>query len=341
MSSIRQIARACGVSPMTVSFVLNDAPGQVGEETRERVLRAVRELGYRPTAKKHDRSESAPCTLGIVAGVAGDSLTVPGYYNSIVASVLRHADSLQHNVTIFSNTLFETEPRKRIRSYSDGRCDGLMLIAPAHGSGLVGALRERGTPLVVIGSSEDDSVSYVDVANVTATVTLVTALAARGHTRIGFINGPAFVYSTRQRLTGYLNAMQSLNLPVDPALIADNLVREDERRAAIYEMLRLPVDRRPTAVFAWNDDVAAMVLEVAPALALRVPADLSVVGFDDDVIATKTDPPLCTVRQPFDVIGRSAARMLVRHIYDRQLTPEHELLHGELIVRGSLGAAPR
>src|SRR5579863_156015 len=123
MTTIRQVARACGVSPMTVSFVLNNHPGQVSEETRERVMRAVREMGYRPTAvKAADRRLMN--TLGVVSGVPTESLMQHGYYSRILRAALVKADATRQNVTLFSSSLLHVHTHRSIRVYCDGRCDG-------------------------------------------------------------------------------------------------------------------------------------------------------------------------------------------------------------------------
>src|SRR5271166_6498402 len=150
--TIRDVARACGVSPMTVSFVLNNKPGQVSDGTRDRVLKAVRDLNYRPSAVRRSArmaEERQIHTLGAVVGAPGDSLMEPGYYNAILNGILQGADALGQNVTLFNHSLLHRDTHRAIRVYCDGRCDGLLVVAPCIGSNLVSALRQRGVPITL------------------------------------------------------------------------------------------------------------------------------------------------------------------------------------------------
>src|ERR1051326_5915105 len=148
LPTIRQVAKACNVSPMTVSHVINGKLSEVSEETRERVLKAVRDMGYRPSPRVASVQERTICNLGVVAGVPGDTLMFPGYYTEILTHLLKATDALGHNITLFTNNLLHTDTPRSLRVYCDGRCDGLIVIAPRPGSQLVQALQARGFPFV-------------------------------------------------------------------------------------------------------------------------------------------------------------------------------------------------
>ncbi len=342
MVTIRDVARACGVSPMTVSFVINHKPGQVSEETRERVLKAVRELNYRPTAVGRSArlaEERQIHTLGAVVGVPGDSLVQPGYFSAILNSLLQGADALGQNVTLFNHSLLHRDAHRAIRVYCDGRCDGLLVVAPRIGSELVAAVRERGVPITLIGDTGDDeAVSCVDIDNEGAAYTLVTHLITLGHQRIVFIGGPAFVRSSQQRLAGYRRALSDHDLPLETGFVIDNLFHSHQIDAQVGALMSMPLPKRPTALFGWNDGTATDAAHRLQRMGLRIPDDVSVVGIDD-LEAFTINPPLTTVAQPFRTMGRRAVEALVAQINRTEKAPRH-VLPGELMIRASTGPPP-
>lgn len=337
MPTIRDVARMCGVSPMTVSFVLNNKPGQVSEETRERVLKAVREMDYRPAASEHKARDRQVLTLGLVAGVEGHSLMQPGYYQAIANGVLTAADQLSHNITFFTNTIFHNEPRKSLRVYCDGRCDGLMVLSPRPGSTLVAALHERGIPFVLIGDTGDEkTISCVDINNVQEGYQVTEYLILRGHRRIAFVGGPEFVRSSSQRHEGYCQALTAHGIPLTPDSILMNNVRPAETGSRIQHMMQVSRMERPTAIFGWNDGAAVQIMQVVQTMGLNVPGDVSIIGIDDDKLASTVNPPLTTVRQPYEAIGRQVLDILVDQIRGKNTVTQRKFLPTELIERDSV-----
>ena len=335
MTTIRDVARACGVSPMTVSFVLNNKPGQVSEETRERVLKAMRDLDYRPAALKSRARERQILTLGLVAGRGQVSLMQPGYYAYIVDGFLKAADQLRHNVTLFTHSIFPADPHESLRVYCDGRCDGLMVLAPNHGSQLVAALHERGTPFVLIGDTGDtENVSCVDIDNIEVGYHVTEYLIRQGHRRIAFVGGPEqFVRSPNQRYEGYCRALIAHGLVPDPAIAFINNNKEEEVLQRLADRICGPASQRPTAFFGWNDGYAARVMRTVQSMGLRVPEDVSIIGVDDDVIAQTALPPLTTMRQPYEEISRKAVEILVAQIRGEATTPQRVFMPTEFVLR--------
>lgn len=326
---------------MTVSFVLNNKQGEVSEETRERVLKAIRDLDYRPRAADHPSKQREILTLGLVAGVGGHSLLQPGYYSSIVNGILTASDRLSHNITLFTNSILHAAPHQSLRIYCDGRCDGLMVLAPHRDSPLVAALIERGVPVVLIGDTGDvDTVSYVDINNVANGRQLTEYLIGLGHQRIAFIGGPEFVRSSNQRYAGYCEALNGHGLVVDPELTAVSNLYPTDVDSALERMLRLPHGRRPTAIFGWNDGVASRGIDIAKSLSLRIPLDVSVVGIDDDPNVSMYVPRLTTIRQPYEEIGLAVVRTLIELVRGTASGPTHLLLPTERVEGESIAPPP-
>lgn len=320
---------------MTVSFVLNNRQGEVSEETRERVLRIVRELGYRPPTSRGATREI--CTFGVVAGIEGDSLLEAGYHNSVLHAVLAATDQLKHNLTLFTNSLFHTDTHQSLRVYCDGRCDGIIIIAPLIGSPLAEALHERGIPFVIIGD-EDPSGRYycVDLNNSQEARLITEVLIERGHRRIGFIGGPNFVNSAVLRLEGFRAAMAAHGLPVEEAYVLDNLVLNVEVEERVRILLRRPEEQRPTALVCWNDKAMQHVNRICKVLNVGVPHDLSLIGIDDEPGFANSIPPPTTLRQPYREIGRTAVSMLVEQIRGGSGTPHTRYVKGMLVLRDSV-----
>lgn len=262
----------------------------------------------------------------------------PGYYSYIVNGILRAADQLQHNVTLFTHSIFPAEPQQSLRVYCDGRCDGLMVLTPHANSNLVAALHERGTPFVLIGDTGDsEAISYVDIDNIGAGSRLTEYLIAKGHRRIAFIGGPdKFVRSVGQRYEGFCRAMAAHALTVDPAFVFMGNHREAEVMQEVVEKMRSAGAERPTAIFAWNDRVAAQAVVAMQGLGLRVPDDVSILGIDDDVMAAASSPPLTTLRQPYDAISRRVVEILVAQIRGAVTTPQRAFLPTEFVERVSV-----
>lgn len=340
MATIRDVARACGVSPMTVSYVLNNKAGQVSERTRLRVMKAIRELDYRPTALERSPEARANMTIGVLAGIPGNSLmsaSAAGYHTRIFQNILVAAEADLHNVLVFPNSLLHQDTSRAIRVYCDGRCDGLITVAPSLNDPLIAALKERGFPFVAISNlSDDPTVTCVDIDNRKEAAHAVAYLYTQGHRRIEMLRGPDFVPSARQRWEGFYQAMIEFGLHVTPIPEWDGSFWHDDVYWQALEIARRPANLRPTALFCWNDGWALRALQAMHDAGVKVPDEMSLVGLDDDFGSDTSSPPLTTFRQPYEAISRNAVRLMLEYAKDTSLPPKSLLLPAELIVRGSV-----
>jgi LacI family transcriptional regulator len=339
MTTIRDVAAACGVSPMTVSLVLNNR-GRVSAETRERVLQAVRDLDYRPGVSESSSRRKPMNVLGVMADAENASLTRPGYFNSVLNGLLAATDHFEQHVLLFTRTRQILDPYVNIRQFCDGRCDGLVVLGAQDGSELVEAIHLRGFPMVMIGASAREAIPNVDLDNLAAGARMTRTLLDLGHRRIAFVGGPDFVKSARLRHEGYRQALKDWGIECEPALEVLNIIWPHEGALQIHSMLELPAGRRPTAVFGWNDGAAIGVIHVAQSLGLRVPADLSVLGIDNDPQGAECHPALTTLRQPYGKIGQAAVELLLAQVRDSSTQIHHLTFPGDLIVRKSTAPPP-
>ncbi|BDI30251.1 LacI family transcriptional regulator [Capsulimonas corticalis] len=332
MPTIKDIARISGVSLATVSYVLNNRPGKVSPEKRERVLAAIRQTNYRPRQSLQRAALPDCLTLGLAVGSASRDI----YYQAMLDNLHNVLDALGHNSLIFTSRLFYEDPLLSIRTYCDGRCDGLIVVSPTVGNALVRTLRERGFPHILVGNSGDDALSSsCEIDNIAAARVAVGELLRLGHRRIAYCRGSHETRATWQREEGYRQILEEANIPIDDRWIGESV----GGRAWLRNLLTLPAAERPTAIFSFCDSLARDILVLIKESGVSVPGEISVVSVDD-LGAEVTDPPLTTVRQPFEEISRAAAEILLARIRDPRLGPEQRLIEGEMVRRSSVGPAP-
>jgi len=341
MPTIRDVARACGLSAATVSYVLNDSRA-VRPQTRERVLRAVRSLDYHPSAVARGLSRKRMDTIGVVFPATRESASpiTSSYYAPVLDGILEVARRERQNVT-----LFQTGPRdgarERLSAYRDGRCDGLLFVGVAEGDEVVDALAATDLPLVIVGSHGSDArPCRVDVDNEAAARAMTRYLLDLGHRRIGLVSlAPLHGAYIPLRIEGWRAALSDAGVAPCPGPLYVE-PSEDSVRDALEGFLTAPAERRPTALFCLRDVEAVRVLRVLAERDLCVPGDVTVVGFDDRADAALSSPPLTTIRQPLREKGAAATCLLLDCIAGKAVAGQEYLLSTELVVRASSGPPP-
>ena len=331
-STIHDIAARAGVSVTTVSRVLNDRP-DVSAATRATVLRLVEQAGFATNRSAR----------GLVSGRNGlIGVTVPGvqaeYFGQLVAGV---AEALYHHDLrlVLCPTLNEhTRELSLLGRLMHGTTDGAILIHPTETSEELLRVRNTEYPLVVIDPPLpiDRSIPVVGSAHWSGGRIATEHLLQLGHRRIGVITGPAPWSASMDRLAGYRSALRTAGIEPSPELEREANFMVDGGRCAAEELLALP--DRPTAIFALNDNMAVGVLHAARRHGLTVPDELSVVGVDDAGLAATVVPPLTTVRQPLQEMGRVAVSVLWRILQGQTIEAAPLLLSTELVVRASTAA---
>lgn len=329
-----EVAARADVSKATASKALN-AKADVSAATRAKVLAAAEELGYvrsdgdpgagyRPAALVAD-GLTTTYTLEVIRG-AVDAAMAAG-----VALVTQHATAEDEPVhrTPLSDEWFDLLKANRFM--------GAIVITTRLSGHQLAKAREIGLPLVAIDPANQlpPSVASIGATNWNGGVDATNHLLGLGHLRIAFIKGPRNSVPSNERLQGYLSALGMAGIAPRADLVVGAEYSYEEGLAAGRALLALPADRRPTAVFAASDTSALGVVEAAREAALRVPDDLSVVGFDDTFLAELGTPQLTTVHQPLAAMGAAAVRLLVALDRREPATLGPIRLATELIVRGS------
>lgn len=341
--TLSEIARRAETSTMAVSVVLNGARSntRVADATRQRILDVAAELKYAPNALARGLKQRRTNTLGILFSWAG-SRTIHNLYSmAVLDGVVDGAAAAGYHILLYTQPWRSTEISST--AFSDGRADGIIVVAPREPTDVVSGLVALGIPVTLVSSTSDlPEVPYVTVDNDLGVALALEHLRELGHTRIAYAGYQPNRYSMRRRAEVFRRWMKAHNLLIPETWILSDLASGSSESNAeqLRDLLRLP--ERPTAIFTANDDLAAEVLEIARSLGIVLPEQLSVVGFDDILVASLTVPKLTTIRQPLYEMGQQAAELLVESIEGRRnsATDPGVVIAPELIVRASTAPPP-
>ncbi len=326
-ATIVDVAREAGVSFKTVSRVLNGEPN-VREPTRQRVLEAVQTLGYR--ANPYARNLRAAQSRLIAVYFSNPSRN---YTSEIQIGVLQRCNAEGFNA-IFEQAEGGVDSLVSLRGEPD--LAGVILVPPlTEDTAILDRLRSAGIPFVRLADRDmPGETGHVSMDDERAASEMTDYLISLGHRRIGFIAGPKDHTSSQLRETGFRASLDRHGIPLEPDLMARGDFHFESALRAAEGMLSAGAP--PTAIFASNDDMAAGVLAVAYRRGIRIPADLSVAGFDDTPLASVVVPSLTTIYQPIREMAAQAASILLGKA-DMVPVVSHVLPH-RLVVRESTGA---
>ena len=332
--TIRDIARVAGVSVATVSRVMNDRP-DVSPETRESVLRVARAHNF--TTNRSARGLSVGRT-----GLIG--FTLPWvdehYFTGILAGATEALHEQEQRVVLCPTHHEHDREVSLLERLMNGTTDGAIVLLPEESPAELRALNEHGFPFVVADPRQplDEGVPVVSAAHGSGARSATEHLIRLGHRRIGLITGFPGWTATEERIAGYKTALASAGLP----LVSELVVEGEFNAEAGYVAAARLLDRvdRPTAIFASNDNTAVGTMRAALERGMRIPEDLSIVGFDDTEVARNVWPRLTTVRQPLAELGRTAVSLLNRLIEGQRTEALRIELATRLIVRESTGPPP-
>ncbi len=338
-ATLAEVGKLAGVSAMAASTVLNGArsSSRISAKTRERILEAAAKLNYRPNAAARALLRQKMNTLGVAAVVDAGELNY--YFLEVLGGVLEAASRFAQNVTVFTLHDWNRESEK-IGDFCDGRIDGLILVAPV-------IIRPSPkvfpsyAPFVSLHSNTLlPGVNDIESDEKSGSTAMVKALIERGHRRILHLAGPQVFKGARLRLEGYHEALDEHGIPRDNSLIEQSGYTHREGYEAILRyMERHRGETLPTAIFCCNDACAIGCLEGLASSGIRVPADVSVAGFDDTLASRTSVPQLSTVKQPLVEMAGLAVEMLLHP--EMRKNPETPLvLPTRVIMRQSVAPPP-
>jgi DNA-binding LacI/PurR family transcriptional regulator len=331
--NIEEIARRANVSTATVSRTLNQS-GAVKPETARKVWRAAAQLNYYPNSHARALVSGRSRMLGLIVS----DITNP-FFPELIRSFEAFATQHQYDLILTSTDYQTSRMTGCLRRMLERKVDGVAIMTSEMDAGLIKELSRRGVPLVFMDVGQvGPRMSHVliDYAHgVRQTVDHVTEL---GHKRIAFISGPLELHSARTRRQAFLEGMRSHGLNPDQRLVREGTHTAEGGQHAMEGLLRQA--KRPTAVVCSNDWTAIGALHAIDAAGLRVPDDLSLVGFDDIPLVSYTTPPLTSVRMSAGDVGATAFEALFRLIGGERLEGDVYQVPTKLIVRAST-ARPR
>lgn len=328
MATMKQVAEKAGVSTSTVSHVLNNTR-IVSPDARARVQAAIADLRYIPSAVARSLKNDRTHTLGMM--IPNNSNP---YFAEVIQGVEDAAFKFGYNIILCNSY---DEPKKQaayIRVLLEKRIDGLILMASGSDEELSRLLADEDLPKVLV----DREISGVQADVIQADHEQGAYLATKylldlGHTAIACVSGPKDLLSSRDRVSGYLRALREYGVKFRLDCLVNSDFTSQGGYLAFQQLLALP--QRPSAIFVSNDLMAIGGLCAASAAGIRIPDQLSVVGYDDIALASFSTPPLTTIAQAKHEIGVVTARALVERIMNPDLPLKREKLSTQLIVRGS------
>jgi LacI family transcriptional regulator len=328
--TIHDVAQAAGVSVSTVSRVLNDKD-DVAPETYEKVQGVIQEMGYTSSLAARSMRSRRTNVIGLIVPDVADSFSI-----QVMKGVNQAIFELGYDLIIYTSGSIKKRSAAEREQYfvsllNGSVTDGVVIVTPAATSFSTAA------PVVTIDPNNECPECLTIIAtNRAGALAAMEYLIGLGHRRIGFISGRPDLQSAQRRLQGYQDALRQAEIPLVPEMIATGDFSLDTGRLCAQKLLSLP--NPPTAIFAANDQSAIGTIEAAREMGLRVPEDLSVVGFDNIPEANYCNPALTTVDQFIDKMGYVATEALIGLIQGKSLESDLYRMSTELVARDSCRA---
>ena len=334
----RDVARHAGVSPAVVSYVINGGPRTTAPQTRERVLRAIRELDYHPNVMARGLRVQRTQTIGFIDSDYAPLDVYVSPYSAAILTGLTAELGLREYHLLISPVMVGQDLGQLERMLRGGRLDGLVVRLvedSAATEALLEVISDVGLPCVCIERPADPrfALSSVVVDDEAGAFAATAYLAELGHRRIAHLAGDRRYASAVSRQAGYARALAACGIVADEQLVVGGTWAPLAVDAVLAQLQALPDP--PTAIFAASDSLAFRAVELARSAGRRIPDDLAVVGFDDIPLAQEMVPPLTTVQIPLQAMGQLAARRLLGLIDAAQPAPTNDVLPVQLITRGT------
>lgn len=331
-TTINDVASAAGVGKVTVSYVLNGRAREVGisPKTSERVFAVARQLDYRPNAVARMLARNRSDSIAVVFQQARYFSVTSLFLSEAMRGVCE--ECIELGLDVMLHTKPTRDPVEEANALSDGRVDGVLMLRDEDDPTLA-ALADRHFPVVLFFCrSNDPTMPYVDCDNFSGGKIAAQHLLSLGHRSLGMVVGSAKSVDSSDRFQGFRSAVEGAGLAIPPTNVA-RIEVPDASRSELIDMLSRP--DRPSALFVWSDDVAFECMCAIREMGLRIPEDVSLVGFDSTAACNRMDPPLTSVRQPIMEMARLAARILKSSLHEEHGPVQQIVFPPHLDIRGS------
>ncbi len=326
--TIIDVAREAGVSYGTVSRVINDSPN-VKPETRSKVKEVITRMGFVGNRNARSLVSGRSNVIGLLIPDLGTA-----YIGEIIRGIDFELETAKYNLMLYTTHRRETKEAGYISSLIQSGVDGVILILPRNPANYLDRLRALNFPYVLVDHQGiDEQGPAVGATNFQGALDATEYLISLGHTNIAFITGSMDLGCAQERLAGYKSALEKHNIPVNQ----DWIIEGDFEQSAGYVGAKVLISQqnKPTAIFASNDMMAFGVMNAVRDMGLKIPNDISIIGFDDIFQSSQTMPGLTTVQQPLEQMGRKATKMLVEMMSEGEITSGKIELPTHLVIRDS------
>lgn len=334
MATQKDVAKLANVSFITVSRVINNM-GNVKEATRVRVEKAIKELNYYPNSIAQGLNTNKIKTLAVQAPIPNNtSIEETSYYRRILIGIEKHCIAKGYDV-LLSAQRGSVDNFDFLKPFYERKADGIIIIASKPTTDQLENIVKDNIPCVIVGDRHSSiKLNYIDTENFQGMYSAAEYLVSNGHKKIAYIKGNEANQNAVDRFDGFMKAIASADITIDPRWIFDG----DYTKRCGGDALKyfLSLDTPPTAVISSTDLMAIGFYEEAVKIGVNIPGNISIIGFDGHEICKYTNPPLATMHQPLEAMGEEAARLLIDQIEQDNTTPRHLLFPVTLIPGGSV-----
>lgn len=329
-ATIYDIAREAGVSIATVSQVIN-GKGKISEKRRAEIMEIMERLHYQPSAIAAALTGKQTYTLGLLV----PDISNP-YFAELARAVEDRSRQLGYSVVICSTDNKDERVERYLNLLQQKRVDGMMIGTGIDNADILSPLLQQSIPVALIARHMPSlSVHTVTIDDILGGALAAAHLLELGHTHVAVLSEPSKVSSSQERVRGFRETLNKAGHTLEPNQIRESAA--DLNSAKKEALLLLGENHHPTGLFCCNDIQAIGALQAAKELGLRVPEDVSIIGFDNTILASVTSPPLTTVAQPIEELGHRAVDLLIEELKDEQKEPQKIVLKPELVIRESAG----
>jgi len=311
--TIRDVAKISGVSPSTVSRVISNNP-RISDETKKRVRKAMKTLGYHPNAIAQSLVNRSTSTIGIVMPQSTERAFLNPFFPQALSGISAAAHEKNYCLLLSTGSTEEEQLVSIENIINGGRVDGIIIMYSSVNNIILEAIKELNTPIVIIGKPLEaiDKILYVDSDNIEASRSVTEKLINNGHKKIAYISGPFEFVVSLDRLEGYRNALLENHLEFDRKFIAEGEFSKEAGYKSMRELLQQ--SERPTAVVVTDDIIAFGVIEAINEAGLKIPEDIEIISFNNIPLTEFCSPALTSVDIDAYSLGFEASKLIIEHI---------------------------
>ena len=332
--TIKDVAKAAGVSPSTVSRVISDS-NRISEETKELVRRTMRELGYHHNAIARSLVTQKTNTIGLVMARPTQQAFANPFFSGIIQGIAAVTQKEHYSLILSSTGDCREEQEETLKLFRNRRVDGVILMSSRRNDELIDQLIKSGYPFVLIGRSpEHEGIPIVNNDNIKDTYDTVAFLLKRNYKKIIALSGPEEYIVSQDRAQGYIQALREHG-NMDPEIICVADFKFEDAYQGVLDYIK-ENRKKFDAILAFDDMLALGAIRAIQEQGLRIPEDVGIIGFNDEPMLSYLKPALSTVRLPIHRMGEEAARMLIKMLNDDSYKGEEIILSTELIIRDTV-----